>query len=1012
MSMDTEIDDSLYSRQRYVLGDTAMKKMAQTSVLLYGVGGLGIEIAKNIVLAGIKSLTIHDDKISSVADLGTQFFLRLDDVTSGLKRDEACCKRIAELNPYVSVSTTSVSIKDSTDLSFLTEYQCVILTETPLDIQRKVNEFCRQQDPPIKFISGDVFGVFAGCFCDFGEEFEIVDGNGEEPKELFIGNITKDNPGVVSCLENTRHNLQTDEKITFKEVKGMTALNGEVCTVKVMNPFTFSICDTSGAEYEEYEQGGICVQLKLPEKGHHGSLDTQLTKPDLLTPDLSKINAPASIHCGFLALHSFSQLNGRLPNARCPEDAQLLLTKAKEISSSMPDQVELDENLLKSLSFTCRGSLPPLCAVLGGFMAQEVLKALTGKFTPLSQWFYVDVTDVFAENQACDSSFLPKNDRYDSLRLCIGEETLQILQKIRLFMVGCGAIGCEMLKNFALLGLGTEDNGLITITDNDLIEKSNLNRQFLFRPHHIRNPKSTTAANSVLEINPALKIEAHQNKVCPQTENTIYTDAFFEKQNVVINALDNVEARRYMDSRCVSNQRALLESGTMGTKGHVQCIVPHLTESYSNQNDPHDEEIPYCTLKSFPANIQHCIQWARDKFESSFNQKPSLVNKFWSNNESAVIVAERLLNGEQIEGAYLVSRVLRNAPQDWQQCVSMARCKFEKYFNHKAKHLLHAFPLDTKLSNGGLFWQSPKRPPQPLQFDPNNPTHMTFIASTSRLYADIHRIPWTGKELEKESLLVHLDQVEVSQFKASHKQIETDETAKKTAAEDMASTDESQLAVEFMTQVAVPNNLTVIEFEKDDDTNGHIDFITTAANLRASMYDIENADRLKVKRIAGRIVPAIATTTATVSGLVAVELLKVVNQQPLEKYRNCFLNLALPMMLLSEPGAAETMKINDELSLTVWDRWEIEGNKDFTLEMFLAHFKEKTGYNASMIVHGAKMIYVPILPGHKKRLPQSMVKLIKPLSQQKYVDLIVSLESDRAEEEDIPGPPLRYHFGQ
>ena len=54
------------------------------------------------------------------------------------------------------------------------------------------------------------------------------------------------------------------------------------------------------------------------------------------------------------------------------------------------------------------------------------------------------------------------------------------------FKVGCGAIGCEMLKNYALLGIGTADKGQITITDNDLIEKSNLNRQFLFRPQHIR----------------------------------------------------------------------------------------------------------------------------------------------------------------------------------------------------------------------------------------------------------------------------------------------------------------------------------------------------------------------------------------------------------------------------------------------------------------------------------------------------------------------------------------------
>lgn len=62
---------------------------------------------------------------------------------------------------------------------------------------------------------------------------------------------------------------------------------------------------------------------------------------------------------------------------------------------------------------------------------------------------------------------------------------------------------------------------------------------------------------------------------------------------------------------------------------------------------------------------------------------------------------------------------------------------------------------------------------------------------------------------------------------------------------------------------------------QDDDLNGHVDFVTAASNLRASNYGIPVADRLSTKRIAGKIVPAIATTTAVVSGLACVELLKV-----------------------------------------------------------------------------------------------------------------------------------------
>lgn len=60
----------------------------------------------------------------------------------------------------------------------------------------------------------------------------------------------------------------------------------------------------------------------------------------------------------------------------------------------------------------------------------------------------------------------------------------------------------------------------------------------------------------------------------------------------------------------------------------------------SPQQDPPERDVPYCTLKSFPANIEHTIQWARDKFESLFAQKPDMFTKFWETSGHPLKVIE------------------------------------------------------------------------------------------------------------------------------------------------------------------------------------------------------------------------------------------------------------------------------------------------------------------------------------------------------------------------------------
>ncbi len=238
-------------------------------------------------------------------------------------------------------------------------------------------------------------------------------------------------------------------------------------------------------------------------------------------------------------------------------------------------------------------------------------------------------------------------------------------------MIGAGAIGCEMLKNYAMMGVATDLLGKITVTDNDLIEMSNLNRQFLFRRAHIQKPKSKSAADMVLAMNPDLHIDAELDRVGQETEEK-YGDNFFQELDVVVNALDNVAARLYVDQRCVTNQRPLLESGTLGTKGHVQVIVPHLTESYGSTRDPPEKDVPFCTLKSFPSAIEHCIEWARDfSFESLFVNKANLTNDMF---EPGALAA---LDSSKMRDVKVANKLLKNRPTTFDDCVRFGRQKFQ-----------------------------------------------------------------------------------------------------------------------------------------------------------------------------------------------------------------------------------------------------------------------------------------------------------------------------------------------
>lgn len=230
------------------------------------------------------------------------------------------------------------------------------------------------------------------------------------------------------------------------------------------------------------------------------------------------------------------------------------------------------------------------------------------------QFFYFDSVESLPVDPLTPDDVTPMNSRYDAQIAVFGHKLQQKLEDAKVFLVGAGALGCEFLKNLALMGVSCGSKGKLVITDDDTIEKSNLSRQFLFRDWNIGQNKSTVASSAAIAINPSLRAEALQNRVSSETES-VFDDNFWENLDVVVNALDNVNARLYVDSRCVYFQKPLLESGTLGTKCNTQMVIPNMTENYGASRDPPERQAPMCTVHSFPHNIDHCLTWARSEFE-------------------------------------------------------------------------------------------------------------------------------------------------------------------------------------------------------------------------------------------------------------------------------------------------------------------------------------------------------------------------------------------------------------
>lgn len=144
-----------------------------------------------------------------------------------------------------------------------------------------------------------------------------------------------------------------------------------------------------------------------------------------------------------------------------------------------------------------------------------------------------------------------------------------------------------------------------------------------------------------------------------------------------------------------------------------------------------------CTLRNFPNQIEHCIEWARDKFNELFVDTPSDLVSYIDNPK--VFVGQLKMNSTSSAIVSTLERIVDfielKKSNSFDTCVLLAKNQFNTFFNHSIQDLLSIFPKDHLDKSGQPFWSGPKRAPSSFEFDVNNELHLSFVLTYANLIA-------------------------------------------------------------------------------------------------------------------------------------------------------------------------------------------------------------------------------------------------------------------------------------
>jgi ubiquitin-activating enzyme E1 len=888
------MEDIRYSRQTYTLGKQASTLVHKSNILVIGYSSLSLEIIKNLVLTGINSIDIYINskiKLEKYQKTGLYY----GDIVNKEALEKLKC-----LNPSVLIQTIFTNIGEID----YTKYNLVIVTNMYFNDAITINEKTREYNIP--FILCGCNGLMAFMFNDFGNKYHINDIDGETYDLLYIDSI---NENRIKFKEN--HSLGNGDILTTISSTG-THYNREMEYIvkNIISPTEIDLT-TDAAELLDAE---IKVLIK---KKENYTLNFSSLQESIIKPSYNEYTERTEIlHILNKSYNDFYNMNKRIPRVQNDVDCELFMEYVYKYNK----EGGISNNIEKLGSAYCksiRGNVLPFVSIIAGIVSQEAIKVLGSIYMPINQWLYIDYLDLIKDNTKIK---LEKSEYYEGYVNVFGKDAFNKIQNTKIFIAGAGAIGCELLKQTGSLGIRN-----ITITDMDNIEKSNLSRQFLFSDRDINKSKSITAMNKINELftDKNIKINAREYKLCKETE-TIFNAIFYNNVDIILNALDNVEARKYVDQQAIKYSKPLIDSGTMGTKGNVQVILPYLTETYGTMEDPDDDKgIPICTIKSFPYKNEHTIQWARELFEQEFtfpninatdyvdnmnnkdvdnmnnNDVDNMNNKDVDNMNNKDVDN---MNNKDVEALYKQYYKYENFTLTYESYAYVLHCIFIDNYYKNIMELIEKHKND----------EIPKKLPILLNLEKYKELVLEYYIYGFSL---LNQIFYTNIS-HKPDYNHKLDLFFKPYGDIAHRDIAIDIKREK--------------CKNILNSLRCIKNK--INFNKDDDMLNHVDWLVVISNLRNLQYSIPLTDKYETRKIAGKIIPALITTTSIIAGYQIMEFIKTVLLMPIPNtvidadidimpFTNIYLNTGINFFSYVTPTKINKKIVsNSMMEISVWDK--------------------------------------------------------------------------------------------